>query len=366
MYIYIANILLSTIFFKLSDYFRSRICLTIAVLLPVSVAGLRDTWIGTDIAVYAADTYSHAASSSSFFALLSQFSNQPPGFLLLTWIVSRLGQNLFWVYLATLQLICIIPIYITLKYLVGKYTWLGMCAYLILIFPSSLNMMKQCIAVCIVFSSLIFIKKRNFKLFLLTILLAFTMHQTAILFIVIYPLYLYIGSQKIDKVIKYLSLGALTFIFIFSLIIYYREFITILADTRDTYTYIADRMNSNTFNQTNLLILLYMIILHLFFIREGNYKKNNITGLFFTAEYLSILGWCAEFLSLIAAGLSRIGLYGQIFNCLYLVLLAKILPKRTAIILQSIYVILALYTSFHLIINGQNQIYPYSSRLLGI
>lgn len=366
MYIYIANIILSTLFFKMSEQLKSKASLILAFVIPCLVAGLRDTWIGTDIAVYAADIYWRASSTPSFIHLLGQFPNQPPGFLLLSWIVSRVGINYFWLYLAILQSFCIVPVYITLKNLAVDKIWLGMCAYLILIFPPSLNMMKQCISVSFIFLSMIFIKKRNLPFFATTILVASSMHQTAIMFAVIYPIYSFINSSKVDIIVKYFSLLAISILFVLILIIFRRDFISLLADSRDTYTYIADRMNSSTFRQTNILILIYMIIVHFFFIRESYYKNSSIKALFFTSEYFAILGWCAEFLSLIAAGLSRIGLYGQVFSCLYLILISKILPKKTALVLQILYLLLILFCSFHLIINGQNQIYPYSSRLLGI
>ena len=71
---------------------------------------------------------------------------------------------------------------------------------------------RQCLAMCICLLSYAFVKKRKLILFLLMVLLAFTFHKSAILFVIVYFIY----NRKINWIntIIYTVFGALAYLYI--------------------------------------------------------------------------------------------------------------------------------------------------------
>ena len=71
---------------------------------------------------------------------------------------------------------------------------------------------RQCLAMCICLLSYTFVKKRKLILFLLMVLLAFTFHKSAILFVIVYFIY----NRKINWInaVIYVVFGALAYLYI--------------------------------------------------------------------------------------------------------------------------------------------------------
>ena len=84
----------------------------------------------------------------------------------------------------------------------GIFTWhysdrpkLALLFFFILVFPSTVNTIRQCMATCILLYSLVFILKRRLFIFILLVVIASFFHITSLLFLVVYPL----SYLKINK-----------------------------------------------------------------------------------------------------------------------------------------------------------------------
>lgn len=205
MGIYLVAFGFSTLMFYLSSKskrkFGSTIFACFGILILAILAGLRSSSIGTDVNVYGRRFYEEAVISNSFTAYFSNHVNSllsESGFYLLTYILSRFFHNYHWG-LFVYQLIPLTLIYLGMKRckkIFNTPIWLGMMLYDLMLYNTSLNIMRQCIAVGFVFYGTTFLFEKKYKLFLLFIVLAIMFHTSAIVCIAILPMYIILCQGK--------------------------------------------------------------------------------------------------------------------------------------------------------------------------
>lgn len=205
MVIYLVVFSFSSIMFYLSSKSkrtaRSNFWAIIGIFALAVLAGLRDASVGTDVNVYGRLFYQQAVNSSSFMHYFSSRVDSllsEPGFHFLTYFLSRLFKDYHWG-LFLYQLIPLICIYLGMRRC-GKIfntpVWLGMLLYNVMLYNSSLNIMRQCIAVGFVFYGVTFLFEKKYKIYLLFIVLAVIFHTSAIICIAILPMYMVLQQGK--------------------------------------------------------------------------------------------------------------------------------------------------------------------------
>ena len=172
--IYIITFISSCVFLGLSEKSRSRyikkLLVFIAILLPCILAGMRADTIGTDVKVYVEPLYNAAKQSTSF----SSYMNQ-------RWYV-------IWIYFG-------------LKRMDKKYPiWLGMLVFYLMFYNTSLNMMRQWIAMAILFWGLSYLLTNKKKKYFIVVIVACLFHTSALMGFAIYFLYVY--SQRKREYVK--------------------------------------------------------------------------------------------------------------------------------------------------------------------
>lgn len=375
MGIYFGTIAVSAILFYLAD--KSKGCLqyglaAISICVVCFIAGCRDITVGTDTQFYPLIMFNDAKSYSIiayYPRVISMFGEaQPYGFTFITWIISRLVSN-FGQYLFMLELIAILPVYIGLCKFNPNSTWVGMSCYLFMLFPFSLNGIKQCIAASFVFLAMAFYLDDSKRTAVILYIVACLMHQTAVLFIALVPLYLFIcGPGSSLSPVKMLFMMIASFLLIATLVALGGRFVSFLGSLRESYSFITDHGATGA-NESGLIMALLIVLIHLMYL-SGNTLKHECPNdtdmsLFFFLEYISLFGFFALQLGLVADGLSRIAFYCYPFLCCYL---EKIPNRQSAltVFIKIVFIIFMAIYLYRMLISGSMGLYPYTSVFLGI
>ena len=236
---YIFCFSLSVILFKLNEKIekgRQFVLTWVAILIPCLLAGLRDVTIGTDVGGYLkllADAAFNARNFADYIdtnwyvnGSLNGTSGYEIGFVAVVYIVIKIFKSRLAVQFA-IQLLTILPIYTAIKKM-GYPKWLGMLVYYLFLFHSSLNVMRQHMAMAFVLLAWSEIasnesKKINRKCVIWTVV-AISCHTSALIFVLIYWLYwmvtaddsvAVIGRKKYDmKSMKIFFISLISAVFV--------------------------------------------------------------------------------------------------------------------------------------------------------
>lgn len=209
--IYVTCFLTSCGFFWLSGKckcrFAQNILVAIAILIPCMLAGLRADTIGTDVRVYVEPMYKAARESHS----LSSYMNQrwyviwrymyvgkfEIGFSLMIFLIEKLGGS-FGVVLFLIQALIIVPIYFGLRKIRKVYPiCFGMFVFYCMFYNTSLNMMRQWIAMSILFMAFCYlVTDGNKKKYCIFCFGACLFHTSAIMGILVLIIYMYCTKKR--------------------------------------------------------------------------------------------------------------------------------------------------------------------------
>lgn len=163
---------------------REQSSITLFFFVLLLLLALRDTSIGADL-----PNYQYMFSRFSKISFSQVFSiDTESGYVLLNKIVALLGGN-FQCLLALSAAISIIPIAIVYKREV-EIPYLTIALFLFIpIFVMLFSGLRQSIAIGIGMISYVFVKEKHPIYFLLTVLIAFLFHRSAIALLLLYPVY---------------------------------------------------------------------------------------------------------------------------------------------------------------------------------
>lgn len=198
----------------------------IAILIPCLIAGFRSPAVGTDTAGYPLGLYNSALQSDSLSTYFAQRftvfgwdiktpKSYEPGFSLLIFFVTRIFRS-YAAVLFTIQLMTIVPIYVALLMLKDRLSiWQGMSIYYFLFFNSSLNTMRQWIAMAFLLLAFSYLLLNRQVRSILFVTFSCLFHFTAVIGFLIIVLYHYsIGGSwgQTAKVIL-LFISGIAFLF---------------------------------------------------------------------------------------------------------------------------------------------------------
>ena len=184
---------------KISKVLRFLVA-AVAILIPSLIAGFRASSVGTDVQIYGISSFELALHSPNLKEFYSYISLDY-GFYFITYLASRLGSDYhiaFFLY----EFITMFFAYLFIKECHKKYgisMGIGCLLYLLLLFNTSLNIMRQSIAIAISAYAFTYLWKDKRILYLLFMLLAFTFHSTTIISLLLWPLYIVFRKNKIGK-----------------------------------------------------------------------------------------------------------------------------------------------------------------------
>lgn len=182
----------------------------------------RDVSIGTDLKTYL-PLFEKLKSSSliDFIGINSEFIGYEKGYLLLNYIISFFGDS-------RLLLVIISGIYIySVSHLISKFSPLPFLSLLLFVLAnfyfSGMNLLRQYLAIAVLLFSLRYVINRSFIRFIIIVLIASSIHRTALVFTLIYFLYpiqltrRYVVFVVSISLLSYFVLGQFLFSYLLSL-----------------------------------------------------------------------------------------------------------------------------------------------------
>ena len=217
MYIYIIILIISYLFSYIAFNILNKkvpfyILSLLAIIIPSLLAGCRDTTVGYDIEVYMVPLFNELQNISDWQALLliGASSGLEWFFIIFNYLITRFTDNIFWAFFIQ-QLIVLILIYFTCYRLHTKLNASFLYfTYLLFYFCASMTAARQVFAISMVFFSYPYIINRNLYKFIICIIVAWTMHSSALFALSLYPISIYsINNKRKIDVIKLIFLCVL-------------------------------------------------------------------------------------------------------------------------------------------------------------
>lgn len=380
MLTYFSFFFFSFIFCFLGEYFSdactskksSRICLSVAVLAVSVLAGVRDLNVGTDIWTYGEWLFRAAARHPHFGMFVKQHTDIDFLYLVLAFFLGKLFTDSHWMYFFTGLLIygfMLAGLWRYKKKISVSFAWL---LYLLIFYGDTLNAMRQSIAVSISFWSLGFAFEKKYRAFVISIIVAVLFHNSAIIALGIFAVW-----QLISKHDSLLS-KAVIVIASFVGLLFYGQIIQILISMRVLNDRFIRYSTGGLGFQINpiLIRLPFIIIIMLFFYQFVMYKRGKTKSLDGMQEgsFLTIM----LIMELLTAEMRafvptfyRISFYFGVYKMVaYSRMIKPIRGKNSKTARAFFYILVLAYFVllwyYQNVVQGNNDIYPYTSTILGI
>lgn len=312
MLIYLIFFLISFLFITYGNFLQIKgkkrywIYEMMGILTLSLLAGMRSYKIGTDVEFYAKPIFNNA--------IMFGFFNHPAlatkeiGYIFFNYLVSLIS-NSFSFYLFVLQFFILFFSYKGIKYINPKHKVLIYIIFIFLYYNRSFNVIRQSMAMGLVLISLKYVFNKEPKKFIAIIFLAFLLHESALVFLIVYPLYKILNSSS--KNTKYLIV--LFFIVSILLLIFFDKILLFLVDfkilptrfIKYTTLYYNEEINLDL---CDFLMDIFLIIIYFLFNKSIKKKYPNSNFYFFLLLIDTICNIIGGWYTIA----TRIGLYFRI------------------------------------------------------
>lgn len=358
--IVLINYLLSKIKLKMLPY--SLLVLFSSIPLAI-VTGYRDYNIGTDRGVYGDFVFKSASlfldSATNYILYIKNIAEIEKGYILLNYFTARIYNDLNFYYFIVFIIEIILVIWSLNLTIPRNLHWLGLSIYFFVIFPASLNYIRQVIAMTIILLGTSYILK-NKKKGIILYFLALFFHKTSVIAFLI-PIFLYFSSKIKNYKTYYICNISLTVILFLIFGPFFKEFV-ILFGTEKYFAYLYENQDGGVLNVLIARIPFMILFLNPF----KNKKMFTISRYSFFYSSLFI----TELIGTLQRGsiplLGRLSLYFYIIFVLAIPLRISEMKNENAkkIISIGLFIFLIFIFYWQIIRNGGYQIYPYSSTWL--
>lgn len=330
----------------------TRVFAWIGILIPILVSGLR-SYVGTDYGTYEA-MYQELGSLSlpeylQSFAELYEIGAY--WFASLSYTITNNATLFYFLF----SILTVVFFYMGLQRFGIKNRWLVYFLFLMTVFPMSFNIMRQTLAMSIMFYAASFIMERRFVKYILLIIFATCFHKTALIAL---PAYLMSFFIKKDTRIS-VRLAIMTTIFSAGLILLTPVMINILfgsVDFLDKFVKYndSDQVSSGVVLIAKLIMFIFTIVVCI----KAEYKKPNAAMIMILAAIELSLTIAA----LYSINISRISLYFSLFSIVFYTYVTQVFRSKSLRFLMYIVIVSYAVTYFivaYYMLNG-SEIFPYN------
>ena len=332
-----------------------KLLLALSFIIPCLVAGSRTMLVGRDVTIYITETISMANAQSNIIDFLSVI-NVEYGFGILIYI-SNIFKNIN-VTLFFIELVIMIPIYIyILRNRKDKSVAFMVLVFFLTIFCTSLNIMRQFMAISFIILANDYLKTSEIKKCVLCFLLAISFHSSALIAIFILGV-TYIMHRGKNRIVW---ISVITFC-ILSIVVLMKPMLSILP----SYSYFLNREVTQDVLSIVLSIIKKVFWLFLIIVGYSNKIKDNYKEAMVVAFVLIVYDIAFYTTSLYVSAVGRIGyyfLYVAYFEFLPIIS-KRFLQKKTVNII--IIAILCLLWYKMTIDDVESWVYPYKSKIITI
>ncbi len=380
MAIYLISFFTSCLLLNLSEKNKNKlgvrfILTIIALFIPCALAFLRHYSIGTDIQVYVKRLFECAQNSSSFVEYLNMhwFSiwknnyvyDYEIGFTGMIYFATKITNNLQFI-LASIHILIVFPIYFGIRKFrsLDKSLWLSMLTFYLMFYNVSLNIMRQYIAIAIMFYGIsCLLNETNGKIkFWVTLPIAILFHNSALLGILIYIIYMlvYKNEKLMIKISKHrfsVQKIFLFLIFIFGIVIITNSSIIVkILEILNIERYENYVRGTVSFVRSSIIKIIPIVIL-LFFIGKKFVNENK--DAYFLLSMFIVDCIIVQFSSVNPYAI-RIGYFFSIFNVVLFPSLCNLHKDgRDNKMILFVVVYLLFYWYYNFVFIGANETIPY-------
>lgn len=320
--------------FKVSSFFAIMGIITISLL-----AGARAPSIGRDINIYVTYAFNRINNYDSIMQVFQNHSLEI-GYELLIYLCTRISSNVHFLHFVS-SIIITSGFYSFVKYFANdnKYSiYYGMMTYSLIYFNTSLNIVRQFIALSIFLFSIKYLFQKKHLKFLIFVLLATQFHKSAILGIAILVLYRILNTKKpkTSKIVISIALTSFGLLFLDNITM---QLLNMGIFSSKYMGYFSEAGNSSIFMQ--VLSRLPILLLGLFFYKKliKHNLKNQIIYCFLIID--CILGS----MSVVIGNGSRLSLYFGVWQCVFIPELLLVMKENAS---RKDRLVLSLFIHFYL------------------
>ncbi|MDT2827203.1 EpsG family protein [Enterococcus viikkiensis] len=271
----------------------------IGLLLPVLLSTFRT--VGTDYGTYLS-IFNHSSDLDLLTMLTVELGYKEIGNTVIIWIASILGS--FRWYLFIYSSATIVLTYNALKKLSPENITISYFVYLTMYFTQSMNIIRQSLAVAIIFYGYYYLIQRDLKKYLVICIIATSFHMSAL---IAFPLFFFLDEN--NNIRKKLFI-VFSFFLIFAVLNYEKFFLFIGGINSfgfDRYTEYASY--SGSIDTNNKIFFMNLFIFLIVFIFRKKMFKNDKLYFFY---YLMIVGLIFGISGFFSPYLKRLSLYSEI------------------------------------------------------
>lgn len=353
----------SEVFFRNKSKFGGILFSILAILCLSWLCGVRDLSIGTDVGVYGNQFFQMAAKSLNFSDYVNSLKGiygasgaTEYGYLFLNYIVSRITSNTH-LFLFVIGLIVNGIIYSSIYLLRNQISLvLGWLTYCFLFFGTTLNLLRQSVAISLVLLGVVLLYKKYVRKSLIIFILAILFHNSAVFALLIYFIGFLINKINLSYKIKRVLFIFTVFVVLMPQIVGFLNTYGLLNDKY--YQYVSDVSNGIGLNSISIRLPMLLLIVFIIWHKRNNIDKYNL-WLYVLVVQESLL------IPLQSMGntVARLMLYFGIVKIIaYPMALEEITTKNriTLQIIKLCYVLLLMLIFYEqTIVAGNNEIYPF-------
>lgn len=347
---------------------KAALFFTLAVIIVSVLAGVRDLEVGSDIWTYGEWAFNAAKNNSNIVSYISEQSDLEPLYNIFVWIIAQFATDSHWLYFFTGLVTYYFIMRGILNYEKQISVTLAWLVFLLLYYGDTLNAMRQFIAVAIAFWGLKLAFEGKYRKYLAVTIIAALFHYTAILSFLILAVILFL--KKMDTFLRRIFVVLLVAV---STIMYSQlleMFIGIGLVTEKYSRYYATNLDLSL--NPILIRLPFLIVIAIFYRTYCNGERKYTRKFESTSEadiiiMLLIIDILVSAMRGTVSTLYRASFQFGIYRTIGYSRVCSTLRKNNRfvfILLLLIYlIILWIYQN---VMQGNNDIYPYTSKILGI
>lgn len=353
----------------------------VALLIPCLIAGFRDYNIGTDVNVYIKPVIDAIRCNNENLAGLlynELFVSETNGvfFTIVLYICSKFSNGVS-IALFFIELLCLFPVYIVIRKqgFSSGLKALSLYCYYCFFYHLSLNIMKQFVAIAIMFWGFKYIKKGKYlKYVFLMVFTVLLVHKTAVLSLLNLLIYflavngkeLFVEeklrfkvriekkSTRKSKMLFFTLILAAIIILLFNI----KPILTFAALFKHSYVYQLSHMKNFEPKYSNIIIMTLILLPSVLFHHRS--LINDYKYRFYTMMMISSL-LLYQFVG-VSPALYRISLYSMIFIVLVVPSYVKLFKNDGRVFFALYYfLVLTINFVFDVILNSYGGVYPYAT-----
>lgn len=205
---YIVTFLMSAVFMYMAEQMTGtdsgsraikKIFVSIGLILPCLLAGLRNPGIGMDSGGWAVDVYNAAALNSNFQQFseaAAKYVDSGLAFRIVTFVTVRITYSISALFFV-IELLILVPTYMSIRnFSSGHHTWIAMLGYYFEFYCLGLSGMRQFIAMSFFIYSISLLWSGKKTLSLVWIVTAILFHTSAVIGLAYYLIWLILLKQE--------------------------------------------------------------------------------------------------------------------------------------------------------------------------